>query len=134
MFLNCVIGSTVTIGRGTNCTISLRVPQMSSHHCTLIYIEDQNVIKVKDESTNGTWVNKVRLKKQTSLVCDGDEIIFVPASKKRKRSFVLFFFSLFFFICSCIVPCKSDSVKFTERIVFLCCLLLVYIFNCIAFF
>lgn len=50
-----------TVGRTDECDISLPDPTVSSHHCTLIQLDDGGYGVDDKGSTNGTRVNGVRL-------------------------------------------------------------------------
>ncbi len=65
----------VLIGRRRGCDIIVNQPMVSAHHCLLYRTEEDGCWHVRDlQSTNGTWVNGVRISE--SQVFSGDEIHF----------------------------------------------------------
>jgi pSer/pThr/pTyr-binding forkhead associated (FHA) protein/CheY-like chemotaxis protein len=61
--------STITIGRGTGCDLSLSDPNISRLHCVLIYQE--GTIWLEDQkSFNGTYVNNVKITETSLLLGD----------------------------------------------------------------
>jgi hypothetical protein len=64
--------NTVTVGRGPQCDLVLPAPNISTFHCQ-IHQRDERFILVDLDSTNGTYVNGVRVK-QPLLVRRVDRI------------------------------------------------------------
>ena len=64
----------ITMGRGSDNTITLPCPHLSSKHCRLIR-QSEDVIFLQDTSTNGTWVNRKRIHKKRELLNDESEIM-----------------------------------------------------------
>ncbi|KAJ3309683.1 Checkpoint kinase 2 [Blyttiomyces sp. JEL0837] len=54
----------ITLGRSPDCTIKLRHPSVSSVHCKLYFNEET---LIEDLSSNGTYVNKDRMKKGVKI-------------------------------------------------------------------
>ena len=54
-----------TIGRSASCSYQLKNDAVSSMHLTIDYDENEKVCYVTDRSTNGTFLNSVRLPKGT---------------------------------------------------------------------
>jgi len=61
-----------SLGRALDNDIIIEVPEVSRHHARVDYVNDQFEI-VDQESTNGTTVNGVRVKR--SRVAEGDDIL-----------------------------------------------------------
>jgi pSer/pThr/pTyr-binding forkhead associated (FHA) protein len=60
------------LGRGTDCDLRLRSKAVSRHHCMLRF-QGGEVTLVELGSANGTFVNRERIRSQTTLK-EGDEI------------------------------------------------------------
>ena len=71
--------STVTIGRSSKNDIHLdrQITTSSKNHCTLTFDSQSNVCSIIDTSTNGTWVNHVRLVKGKSTQIKHKDLIIV---------------------------------------------------------
>jgi pSer/pThr/pTyr-binding forkhead associated (FHA) protein len=65
-------GKEFVIGRGTDCDLRLRDPNVSRHHC-MIRIRPDEVTLVDLGSSNGSYVNGTRVISQLALQ-SGDEI------------------------------------------------------------
>jgi pSer/pThr/pTyr-binding forkhead associated (FHA) protein len=61
-----------TIGRTEDCDICVPDPTISSHHCTLIRLDDGTYAARDEGSTNGTRVNGVRLENDTQALVNSD--------------------------------------------------------------
>lgn len=57
----------ITIGRNPNCDIRLNDPEVSGEHCRITVPAERTFIIEDLDSTNGTFINKKALKKQTQL-------------------------------------------------------------------
>lgn len=65
----------ITIGRSKDCNFTTPETdtRVSRHHCTII--QDEKGTNIKDHSTNGTTIGKLKLKKnQQAPLSDGDTI------------------------------------------------------------
>lgn len=71
-----------TIGRAACCDMVLSDPAVSSSHCTLLCDGDGG-LTVEDRSTNGTYVNRMRLPKgQRRSLASGDTILLSQGAVK----------------------------------------------------
>lgn len=61
----------VLIGRSAGCDISLKLPNVSRNHAQILYVDETYMIEDL-ESTNGTHVNNIRIKK--CILHDHDQI------------------------------------------------------------
>jgi pSer/pThr/pTyr-binding forkhead associated (FHA) protein len=69
-------GDELLLGRGEDCDLCLRDPEISRHHC-LIRTRGHETAISDLGSSNGTFINGHRLLSQTKLVT-GDEIVLGP--------------------------------------------------------
>ena len=91
-------GNDISFGRNKTCDICLKTNQISGDHGKIQKSNDENgneLIQFIDQSTNGTWINKVHVWKSKLLITDGDEIKFVPASQRRNRKEVAYILIIF---------------------------------------
>jgi predicted component of type VI protein secretion system len=54
----------VIIGRGTDCKLRVPVDSVSRHHCELAENDDEELVVRDLKSSNGTYVNRDRIKEQ----------------------------------------------------------------------
>ncbi|KZV72852.1 Pkinase-domain-containing protein [Peniophora sp. CONT] len=89
-----------SVGRNPRCDIHFTGMKISFNHCIISWNgrEDKSaLVSVQDSSTNGTWINGVRLEKGHSQVLrDGNEIAFgAPHAAKESDDDYRFIFRLF---------------------------------------
>ena len=53
------IRPSVTVGRARDCDINLKGMKISNRNCTITWIKETGMVKVFDESTNGTFVSSM---------------------------------------------------------------------------
>ncbi|VDC07567.1 unnamed protein product [Peniophora sp. CBMAI 1063] len=91
---------TYTVGRSPRSDIHFTGMKISFNHCTIIWNgreDSQALVSVQDSSTNGTWINSVRLEKgHTRVLRDGNEIAFgAPNPEKESSDDYRFIFRMF---------------------------------------
>ena len=91
-------GNNILIGRNETCDVCIPTKKISGDHGKIVKCNDDNgneLIYFIDQSSNGTWINKVRILKSKVLIKDGDEIMFVPTSKKKERKKLAYILKIF---------------------------------------
>lgn len=66
---------TFTIGRSSNNSIVLNYPQISGNHADII-VDDHGIIRLVDHSSNGTYVNGIKINNQSMEIKRGDNVMF----------------------------------------------------------
>lgn len=73
------------IGRNDDNDIKIKRPEISGHHCTITIISEHVIVLEDNQSTNGTFVNGVRIKR--SLITPQDEVILAKLKVKFDKIF-----------------------------------------------
>lgn len=68
-------GDTISIGRGEDCEVALRDGTVSRRHCTIRRSEPREISLSDLYTPNGTFLNEINNRIQTSDLHSGDEII-----------------------------------------------------------
>lgn len=93
-------GDVYTIGRNRGCDIHIDDSRVSGHHCRVFRCWEKMpalsskgfVVYVEDMSTNGTFVNKIKLPKhEQRVLSSGDEIALVSPKRDPSRLTVFVF-------------------------------------------
>lgn len=73
------------IGRNDDNDIKIKRPEISGHHCTITIISEHVIVLEDNQSTNGTFVNGVRIKR--SLITPQDEVMLAKLKVKFDKIF-----------------------------------------------
>lgn len=66
----------VVVGKSPQrATLVINNPHISNVHCSIRYHVDKNIYIVKDHSTNGTFVNGVRLQREVAVECPAGTVL-----------------------------------------------------------
>ena len=61
------VGRTLRIGRAADNDVILPLPQISAHHCRIRLLPDGGLLAEDTDSTNGTFADGIRIRRQTVL-------------------------------------------------------------------
>lgn len=73
------------IGRNDDNDIKIKRPEISGHHCTITIISEHVIVLEDNQSTNGTFVNGVRIKR--SLITPQDDVMLAKLKVKFDKIF-----------------------------------------------
>jgi pSer/pThr/pTyr-binding forkhead associated (FHA) protein len=73
------------IGRNDDNDIKIKRPEISGHHCTITIISEHVIVLEDNQSTNGTFVNGVRIKR--ALITPQDEVMLAKLKVKFDKIF-----------------------------------------------
>jgi pSer/pThr/pTyr-binding forkhead associated (FHA) protein len=73
------------IGRNDDNDIKIKRPEISGNHCTITIVSENVIVLEDNQSTNGTFVNGVRIKR--SLITPHDEVMLAKLKVKFDKIF-----------------------------------------------
>lgn len=78
----------VHVGRGPRCQVRLDGKKISNAHAEIWYDESDGNVRLRDNSTNGTYVRNSRIAKgQVTVLGSGDTVVFGPPSMNPIEDF-----------------------------------------------